>query len=204
MTDSTWTLNGQYFETCNCDYLCPCITSSLAKSTHGDCTFAMAFHIDRGSFGATKVDGLNFAVIGHTPETMDKGNWSVGLIVDERATPEQQQAIVAMASGQAGGPMAGLAPLIGNFLGVEAKPIRFSGDAHSWSVSIPDHLDEAVEGTTGLGGQQMFLDNTGHPANDRLGLAKATRSHLNAFGLVWDDVSGQNNGHFAPFSWQGG
>lgn len=100
--------------------------------------------------------------------------------------------------------MAGLAPLIGNFLGVEAKPIRFSGDAHSWSVSIPDHLDEAVEGTTGLGGQQMFLDNTGHPANDRLGLAKATRSHLNAFGLVWDDVSGQNNGHFAPFSWQGG
>jgi len=50
----------------------------------------------------------------------------------------------------------------------------------------------------------MYFDNSGHPANDRLALAKATRSHLNAFGLMWNDVSGQNNGHFAPFSWQGG
>lgn len=204
MANPAWKLSGEYFESCNCDYVCPCITSAMTKSTHGDCTFAMAFHIDRGNYGATSVDNLNFVVIGHTPGTMDQGNWSVGLIVDERATPEQQQAIVAMASGQAGGPMAGLSPLIGNFLGVEVKPIQFRGSEGSWSVSVPDYLDEAVEGTTGLSGKQMFLENTGHPANGRLGLARATRSHLNAFGLVWNDVSGQNNGHFAPFSWQGG
>jgi len=41
------------------------------------------------------------------------------------------------------------------------------------------------------------------PANARLALAHATRSHVHAFGLDWDDTSGRNNGHFAPFFWQG-
>lgn len=204
MASIAWQVSGEYFETCNCDYVCPCITSALAQSTHGDCTFAMAFHVDEGSYDGLALDNLSFAIIGHTPQTMNQGNWSVGLIVDDRATPQQRQAITAIATGQAGGPMAGLAPLIGTFLGVEAKPIDFRGNDQSWSVSIPDLLDEAIEGTPGLGGQQMYLDNTGHPANDRLGLAKATRSHLHALGLVWDDTSGGNNGHFAPFTWQGG
>jgi hypothetical protein len=41
-----------------------------------------------------------------------------------------------------------------------------------------------------------------HPASARLALAKATASHLHAFGLDWDDTSGNNNGHFAPFNWR--
>jgi hypothetical protein len=47
------------------------------------------------------------------------------------------------------------------------------------------------------------IDNTLHPANPRLALAKSTGSHVHAFGLDWDDTSGRNNGHFAPFSWRG-
>jgi hypothetical protein len=51
-------------------------------------------------------------------------------------------------------------------------------------------------------GEPISLDNVAHPVNTRLALAHATRSHLHAFGLDWDDDSGRNNGHFAPFSWQ--
>jgi len=78
----------------------------------------MSFRIERGSYGAVSLDGLGFIVLGFTPEAMGKGNWSVGVVADERASDEQRDAIVAIASGQAGGPMAGLGPLVGKFLGV--------------------------------------------------------------------------------------
>ena len=80
----------------------------------------MAMQIERGSFGGVSLDGIPFVVLGYTPEEMGKGNWSVGLIVDERASAEQRDAITAIASGQAGGPMAPLSGLIGTFLGVDA------------------------------------------------------------------------------------
>jgi hypothetical protein len=66
---------------------------------------------------------------------MGKGNWSVGLITDERATAEQREAIAAIASGAAGGPMAALSGLIGKFLGVEAAPIHFDRRGLNWSTS---------------------------------------------------------------------
>ena len=125
MASTAWQISGQYFETCSCDFLCPCPTSNLsAQPTEGTCTFAMVFHIDQGRYGSVAVDGLNFAIVGRTPEAMANGNWSVGVITDERATPEQQQALAAMASGQAGGPVKHLAPLIGTFLG--RRPGRYT------------------------------------------------------------------------------
>jgi hypothetical protein len=205
VANTSWEVSGDYFETCSCDFLCPCIISNLAaRPTQGYCAVAMVFHIDRGRHGSTTLNGLNFAVVARTPQEMGKGNWSVGLIADERATLEQQQALTAIATGQAGGPMAGLAPLIGTFLGVEAKPIRFEKNGMSRSVSVPGVLDEALEGVAGAANpaEPVYLDNTLHPANSRLALAKAVRSHLHAFGLDWDDTSGKNNGHFAPFNWQ--
>ncbi len=62
----------------------------------------------------------------------------------------------------------------------------------------------AAEGQKGIDpniSEPMFLDNTGHPVSSRLALAHASRSHVRALGLAWDDDSGKNNGHFAPFKW---
>jgi hypothetical protein len=78
-----WQIGGQYAETCNCDYLCPCPTTGLTRSTHGFCIFAMGFHVDRGSFDDVNLDGRSFVVIGHTPGNMGEGNWKVGLLVDD-------------------------------------------------------------------------------------------------------------------------
>lgn len=205
-TNNEWDLKGEYFETCSCDYVCPCLPSNLsAQPTKGSCTFAFVFRVDNGKFGAEQLDGLSFAVVGRTPGIMLEGSWEVGVIADEKATPAQQQAILAIASGQAGGPMANLAPLIGKFLGVEAKPIQFQMDGMRRSVSILGVLDQAVNGQAGVAdpSQPMHLDNTMHPANPRVALAKASRSHLHAFGLDWDDDSGKNNGHYAAFTWKG-
>jgi len=165
----------------------------------------MAFQIERGSFGDVSLDGLGFIVVGLTPEAMAKGNWSVGLVTDERANAQQRDAITAIASGAAGGPMAALSGLIGKFLGVESAPIRFEREGAKWSVKATNLLDMAAEGARGINPnttEPLYLGNTGHPAADRFSLAHPSHSRVHALGLDWDDTSGRNNVQYAPFSWQ--
>jgi len=166
---------------------------------------AIAFRVDQGQFGNVSLDGLGFVVVAQTPGVMGEGNWTVGLIVDERATSEQADALTAIASGQAGGPMAGLAPLIGTFAGVERKPIEFTVEGMSRSISVPDLLDQAAEGVPSpvAEGEPLYIDNTLHPVNSRLALATAPRSHIHAFGIDWDATGGKTNAHYASFAWHG-
>ena len=152
------------------------------------------------------LDGLGFIVLGFTPEEMGKGNWSVGVIADERASAEQRDAITAIASGAAGGPMAALSGLVGKFLGVESAPIRFDHSGAKWSVKASTFVDMSAEGVKGLNPnatEPMHLENTGHPAADRFALARASKSRVQALGLAWEDATGRNNGQDAPFSWRG-
>jgi hypothetical protein len=205
MAQTAWQVAGDYFETCSCTFLCPCIPSNMAdRPSRGDCIVALAFHIDRGRYGSVPLDGLSFAVIAHTPGAMAEGHWSVGVVVDERASQEQRDALAGIASGQAGGPMAALGPLVERVLGVEAHPITYKKDGMKRSLSIPGLLEQAAEGVPSPAkpGEPLYVDNTLHPANSRLALARGSGSRLSAFGLRWEDSSGKNNGHFAPFSWK--
>ena len=206
MASTSWQVSGQYYETCSCDFVCPCLPGQMAvRPTTDSCTFAMAFQIEKGAFGGVSLDRLAFIVLGFTPEAMGKGNWSVGLIADERASAEQQEAIVAIASGGAGGPMAALSGLIGKFLGVEAAPIRFDRTGPRWSVIASNLVDMAAVPAMGVNPdatEPLHFDNTGHPAADRFALAHAVKSNVHALGLAWDDTTGQNNGQYAPFSWR--
>ena len=206
MATPSWQVGGQYHETCSCDFVCPCILGQMAvQPSKGSCTFAMALQIEDGKYGNVSLNGLGFIVLGLTPEAMGKGNWSVGLVIDELATADQRDAITAIASGAAGGPMAALSGLIGTFLGVESAPVRFDRNGVKWSVKASTLVDMAAEGAMGVNPnatEPMYLDNTGHPASDRLALAHASKSHVHALGLAWDDASGRNNGHYAPFSWR--
>ena len=207
MATPSWKISGQYYETCSCDFVCPCILTQMTVTpSKGSCTFAMGFQIERGAYGATALDGLGFMVLGFTPGAMAMGNWSVGIIVDERSSPDQRDAIAAIAGGAAGGPMSALSGLVGKLLGVELAPIRFDRTGTRWSVIASDLVDIAAEGAMGINPQAtepLHLDNTGHPAADRLTLAHALKSQVHALGLAWDDTSGRNNGQYAPFCWQG-
>jgi hypothetical protein len=163
----------------------------------------MCFRIENGVFGDVSLNDISFVVLGRTPGEMIQGNWTVGVLVDERATQAQRDAIAAICGGQAGGPMVALGGLIGNFAGVDTAAITIENKGLSWSVSAPNKVDMTLEGVVGIGGgtEPIYLDNTGHPANTRFALARAGRSHVHALGIDWDDTSGVNNGQFAPFSW---
>lgn len=206
MATPAWQVSGQYYETCSCDFVCPCLPGGMAvKPSKGSCTFAMTFAVERGKYGTVSLDGLTFIVLGFTPEEMGKGNWSVGLIADEKASAEQRDAITAIASGAAGGPMSALSGLIGKFLGVQSAPIRVDRSGTKWSVKASDFVDMSAEGVKGINPastEPLHLDNTGHPAADRFALARASRSRVRALGLTWEDASGTNNGQYAPFAWR--
>ena len=201
-----WNINGEYMETCNCTFLCPCITSNLTgHPTEGDCKAAITMRIDKGVKDGVKLDGLSFIVMMHSPGAMSDGNIKVGLIIDERASDEQVEAISAIATGSAGGPMAALGPLVGSIAGVERRPIQFEIDGLKRTVRAGDLVDQTCEGIASgsAPGQALAVDNTVHPVSSKLFLAKATRSLFNVFGIKWNDSTGTRNAHFTPFAWAG-
>lgn len=203
---SDWNINGEFMETCNCTFLCPCITSNLSsRPTEGDCKAAITMRIDQGVKDGVKLDGLSFIVMIHSPGAMGDGNIKVGLIIDERASDEQVEAISAIATGSVGGPMAALGPLVGSIAGVERRPIQFEIDGLKRTVRAGDLVDQACEGIASgsAPGQALAVENTVHPVSPKLYLAKATRSLFNVFGIKWDDSTGTRNAHFTPFAWNG-
>src|SRR5690242_7828945 len=125
-----WQLSGEYMESCNCDYLCPCIyTNPQGEVTHDNCTAALVFRIDQGQSGATKLDGLCFALLIRSGKVMADGNWIFAAVVDERADDAQRAALSTIVSGDAGGtPGMIRANLVSDFRGVAFKPIEFHMD----------------------------------------------------------------------------
>jgi hypothetical protein len=205
MAQQAWTMRGEYMESCNCDYLCPCIyTNPQGPATHDHCTAAMVFRIDEGNYASLRLDGLKFALVIRSGRVMADGNWVFAGVVDERADEAQRQALAAIVSGEAGGPPSFMREhLVSDFRGVEYKPIEFTLDGLRRSTVIPEILAFEIAGVTPRtrSAEPLYLDNTSHPANRRLALARSKETHMHGFGLDLDIVGKGNNGHFAPFAW---
>ena len=201
-----WSVEGDYMEACSCDFLCPCILqNATTPATHDFCKVAMTYVVRGGRYGNTELAGVAFAVVAQSKAIMSEGQWIMGVIVDDRATDAQTEAIAAIASGSAGGPLANFAPLVGEFRGLTRARIEFTKEGHRHTVSIDGQLAQEVEGIPSLTnpGHCIAIDNTFHPATSRLNLAKALRNVIRCFGIEWEGKPGQTNGHFSPFSWSG-
>ena len=201
----SWHFSGDYFENCNCSVVCPCFVSKAApltsRPTEGVCDVALIFHIESGSYDRTTLDGLNVAVAVHTPGPMGEGNWSVAAYIDQRANDKQTEALGAIFTGAAGGPMAQLAPLFGNNLGVKKVPITYRIDGKKRSAEIPSILNMTVDPLPTAHPSGEMWANTGHPVSpDKLALAVgASGSVFTDHGMRWDN-SGKY-GHYAPIRW---
>ena len=102
-----WDLKGTVVIACNCDYGCPCNFNALP--TQGKCEGSWTWHIDRGAFGNTALDDLNFTVAVNWPGAIHEGNGEAVILVDERAGQAQRDAIATLVSGDVGGPWGVLA-----------------------------------------------------------------------------------------------
>jgi hypothetical protein len=204
-TQKKWQLSGDYFENCNCNVVCPCLVSPNAPLTsrpsQGVCDVALFFHVDKGSYDNVSLDGLNVAVIAHTPGPMGEGNWTIAAYIDERANDQQTAALGAIFGGAEGGPMAAFAPLIGTHLGAKKVPIDYSISATARSAQIPGILQMAVEPLPTMHPSGEAWAALGHPvAPDKMALAVGSGGSTFAdHGMQWDN-SGKN-GHYAPINW---
>lgn len=205
---SKWRLSGDYFESCNCDVVCPCLVSSAApltaRPTQGVCNVVLAFHIDKGQYEQVSLDGLNIAIIAHVPGTMADGNWTAAPYIDERANDQQTAALGAIFGGGEGGPMAAFAPLISTHLDAKKVPITYAITGNNRSVEIPDIMHVIVEPLGSMHPSGEIWGAMGHPiAPDRLAFAVGGKgSTYTDHGMRWDN-SGKN-GHYAPISWSAG
>ncbi len=205
MADKLWELSGQYMESCNCDYLCPCIyTNPQGAATHEHCYALMVYRVERGRRGDVPLDGLKFAFVIRSGRVMADGGWVFAAVVDESANSAQRAALAGIASGEAGGPPQLIRDnLVKDFRGVEYKRIDFTMDGLKRATEIPGVLAFEIEGVASRNrsGEPYYIDNTGHPANRRLALARSKKTELAGFGLSLSMVGKGNNGHFAPFNW---
>jgi hypothetical protein len=99
-TKTPWNFEAQYVQSCNCDYGCPC--NFNAYPTHGSCEALVGYHITKGAYGSTKLDGVTFAQALWWPKAIHEGNGVMRSYVD-RATPEQRAALDNIVLGKAGG-----------------------------------------------------------------------------------------------------
>ncbi|RQH02131.1 DUF1326 domain-containing protein [Paraburkholderia dinghuensis] len=116
-------LEGRLLEVCNCRVLCPCWIGEDADN--GTCDSIVAWHMDQGTINGVDVAGNTVATVCHIPGNIMQGNWSVAVFISDHASKEQEEALLNVFTGQAGGPVAELAKLIGTVVSVERAPIGF-------------------------------------------------------------------------------
>ena len=197
----SWNVKGSYVETCSCELMCPCNLSLDHGATYDYCRVTLVFNIREGAVEGTDVAGCKIALIADTPKVMTEGNWRVGVFIDDGASEDQFERLVQVFSGQLGGPMAGLAPLIGEMLGVERAAIVIEEEGLRHSVRVDGMIDFEIEDVVPFGietGEPVRVVGMFHPAGSEFRVAEAKRANINAFGIAYEGKSGLS----APqFSW---
>jgi len=195
-----WNLRGSYIETCSCELMCPCNLSFDHGATYDFCRVVLTFNIHEGEVEGTDISGCKVAIIADTPKVMTEGNWRLGVFIGDEASAEQEQKLVGVFTGSLGGPMAALAPLVGEVLGVERAKIEIEDDGLRHSVRVGDGIDFEVEDIVPFGvetGTPIRFDGMFHPVGSDLTMAEAKRSKISAFGIEYDGKTGLSKSEFA-------
>jgi hypothetical protein len=201
----SWSIEGRYFENCSCEVVCPCTASLVLGADNDDCRVVLAFHVDRGEIDGVDVADLTVAPVAQTPKYMNEGNWKLGLLIDDRASELQAEKLAAVFTGQLGGPMGALLPLVGEVLGVERVPMEFSSEGGRHRLKLGDLGEAAAEDVVPFGvegGRPAQLTGVFHPAGSELTIAKAADdSGVSVFGLSFG--GGGKSAFSRPFAWSG-
>jgi hypothetical protein len=196
-----WNVKGTYFETCSCDLFCPCNISLSHGATYDYCRATLVFNIAEGEVDGTDVGGLKVAAIIDSPKVMSDGNWKLGVFIDETASEEQAEKLTGVFTGQLGGPMEAVGPLVGEMLGIERAAIEVREEGGSHSVKIGDAIDFEIEDVIPFGKEPpepVRVVGMFHPAASEFVVGEAKRSQIDAFGIRYEGKTGIST---SDFSW---
>jgi hypothetical protein len=187
-TREVYSLQGTLLEACSCSVLCPCWIGE--DPDHGDCRAFLSYHFDSGRIQGIDVSGLTVVAATYIPGNVLNGNWEQVIFIDDRATPEQRDAILAALGGKLGGPLADLAQLVGTVKGVESAPISHELVGGAGTVTIPGVLESVMEPYRGPSGEvttlreSIFSTVPGSPA--WVSKASTNKVMLERYGMSWE------------------
>jgi len=190
-------LKGSLLEVCTCKVICPCWVG--ADPDGGACVGTMAWHFENGTINDVDVSGLTIGLVSHIPGNVLKGNWRVVVYIDDRASADQEQALVSVFTGKQGGPVADLAALIGKVVAIERAPIEFQVQKNTGTLKIGSVMSAKMEPYKGATGDLVTLCDSafstipGSPAyvgrapnyqvnNDSLGMTVDLENHSSVQG----------------------
>lgn len=142
-TAVSWHLRGDVMEACSCITTCPCNYGS--DPTQVPCEAIIGWRIQEGQYGTTRLDGLHVVVYLQVPGHVFQGDWTIGMYLDQRANPQQVDALKAIFSGQAGGWPAAVSGLVAQQLPPQQVPIRFETVNGEHRISVPGLLEVGSE-----------------------------------------------------------
>ena len=192
-TKKTYVLDGTLLEACSCGGPCPCWVGDDPDG--GRCDSVNAYHIDRGQVGGVDVSNLSFVQVNQIPGNVLAGNWRAVFYIDDKATPEQQEAILNAFGGKLGGPLADVASLVGERVAVHYVPIEHRVEGGKGTLRVGQVVDAEMAPYTDANGRPTTIHDTvfstipGSPAY----LAKASHHRVNIpeYGMIWE-FSGRN------------
>jgi len=184
---AAYDVKGSLLEACSCNVLCPCWIGE--DPDKGTCDAFIAYRIDKGTVRGVDVSGLHIAGIAHIPGNILKGNWKLALYVDQKASPQQKEALVDAWAGKLGGPLGDLAQLVGEVVGVYSAPFEFKLEKGKGTLKIGDVVEAEMAPYTDKDGRVTTLSDTifstipGAPA----WVAKASHHKVNIpkHGMTW-------------------
>jgi hypothetical protein len=200
MAHVDWSIKGEEISACNCSWGCPCQFNALPTS--GNCRAAVAVRIDEGHFGDVRLDGLKFVGMFAWPGAIHEGHGEGQAVIDERATPEQRDALLKILSGQETEPFATIfsvvAAMTETFHEPLFRPIEFKSDPEERMGRF------SVEGVIDAEAEPIRNPVTGNPHRARVTLphgfeytdAEYASSNVKAGGAVSLEWAGRH-AHFA-------
>lgn len=144
---SPWRIAGRYFESCNCEAICPCrMVGGVpgGRSTHGICFGALSWLVDEGHAGETDLSGLAAAFVIRYDDDEPGSPWSFVVHVDERGDESQREALAQILLGGVGGEAVLKLPWVrkpSHLIAVRTSPIRIEHGPAGYEL----HVGGAVE-----------------------------------------------------------
>ena len=186
-------IEGTLFEVCTCNVLCPCWVGE--GPDQGTYDGLLGWRVDKGMIEGVDVSGITLAMLAHIPGNILQGNWRVMAYMDEKATEDQEEALLNVFTGKLGGPIADMANLVGEVVGVERVPITTAVEGGKGTLKIGRAIEAEMEPFQGMTGQSTALHDTifttipGSPAI--MGKAPVYKVNVPALGLNID-LTGHN------------
>lgn len=188
MSNPSWSLKGELVLSCNCTVFCPCVLSlGQHPPTEGYCQTWAGIRIEEGHFGDVDLGDINMGLIMEIPGLMARGNWTAGVLIDQKAGIYQTKALTKIFSGRAGGTTGLLKILVGNFLGVHQTDITYDIDGSTRHFRAGKMIEGAVTPVAASDrDEHVVIKNSQYWIAPDITVCKSDKSKLRAFGRNWN------------------